>query len=85
MQIIRPSADLRNKYAEVSKQAKEEQQPIFITVNGRGDSVLLNQAMYERLMSELELLRLLAEADQDVRSSQVIEAKQAFDVIKQGL
>ena len=32
---IRPSADLRNHYAEISKQCKEDKEEVIITVNGR--------------------------------------------------
>ena len=38
---IRPSADLRNHYAEISKQCKENKEAVIITVNGRGDTVAL--------------------------------------------
>ena len=42
MSIIIPSADLRNKYPEISRLTKEENKPIFITVNGRGDKVIVS-------------------------------------------
>jgi len=80
--IIRPSADLRNKYAELSRQAREEQQPIYITVNGRGDTVLIHQAVYERQMAELDLLRQLAKAEADASSNRVVDAKSVFDDLK---
>ena len=35
---IRPSADLRNHYNEISKQCKESREAVIITVNGRGES-----------------------------------------------
>ncbi len=54
MKSIRPSSDLRNHYKEVSRQAKTERKPIFITVNGVGDIVILNLEVYEELRSELE-------------------------------
>ena len=63
MENIRPSADLRNKYGEMSRLCKETREPIYITVNGRGDTVLLNFADYRQMVSELELLRNLAEAE----------------------
>ena len=46
MEIIRPSADLRNRYAEISKTCRETRKPVYITVNGRGDTVLLGLAEY---------------------------------------
>lgn len=82
MNSIRPSADLRNQYAELSKQAKEAQKPIYITVNGRGDTVLLNQAVYEKQVAELELLRMLAEADHDIIHNRLVDASTAFDEVE---
>ena len=40
---IRPSADLRNHYNEISKQCRENNEAIIITVNGRGDKENLKQ------------------------------------------
>ena len=85
MNIIRPSADLRNKYAEISKQSKDEQKPIYITVNGRNDTVLINQTVYEQQMAELELLKMLAEAERDVNRGDVIEIEEAFKTVKSQL
>ena len=39
MQNIRPSAELRNKYNEISNLCKETREPVYITVNGHGDTV----------------------------------------------
>ena len=35
-ETIRPSADLRNHYNEVSRQCGENKEAVIITVNGRG-------------------------------------------------
>ena len=34
-ETIRPSADLRNHYSEISKLCKENKEAVIITVNGR--------------------------------------------------
>ena len=49
MAIIRPSADLRNKYNEISKLCHETKQPVYITKNGANDLVLLSNEAYEEL------------------------------------
>lgn len=82
MENIRPSADLRNKYGEMSKLCRETREPIYITVNGRGDTVLLNLADYQQMVSELELLRNLAEAEEDVRLGRVHDAETAFQDLR---
>ena len=57
METIRPSADLRNHDAEISRLCREGRQPVHITVNGRNDTVLLSAADYAQMKGELELLR----------------------------
>ena len=80
--IIRPSADLRNHYNEISKQCREERTPVIITVNGRGDTAVLGLQDYYQMKSELELLRNLAEAENDVREGRVAPMQKTFDDIR---
>lgn len=80
--IIRPSADLRNHYNEISKQCREERTPVIITVNGRGDTAVLGLQDYYQMKSELELLRNLAEAEDDVREGRVAPMQNTFDDIR---
>ena len=56
---IRPSADLRNHYNEISKLYRDNREAVIITVNGRGDTVSLGYEEYCRLKSRLELLEML--------------------------
>lgn len=82
---IRPSSDLRNHYSEISKQCKESREPVIITVNGRGDTVVLGLQQYNQLNSELELLRMLAEAEDDVKNGRVEPVQDMFDDIRSAL
>ena len=66
-ETIRPSADLRNHYNEISKQCREGKEAVIITVNGRGDTVSLSYEEYKNMKSRIELLEILAEAEDDVR------------------
>jgi prevent-host-death family protein len=47
---IRPSADLRNHYNDISKQCKENKEAVIITVNGRGDTVALSYEEYKNII-----------------------------------
>lgn len=78
MENIRPSSDLRNKYNEISNLCKETREPIYITVNGRGDTVLLSIEEFKQMQAELELLKNLAEAEDDVRNNRISAAKDTF-------
>lgn len=85
MEAIRPSSDLRNKYPELSTLVRETGEPVFITVNGREDTVLLGHSQYGRMRAELELLKMLAEAQDDVDKGNVAPVKDTFDDIRKNL
>ncbi|MCD8148930.1 MAG: type II toxin-antitoxin system Phd/YefM family antitoxin [Clostridiales bacterium] len=85
MEAIRPSSDLRNHYSEISKQCREEKSPVIITVNGRGDTAVLGLQDYYQMKSELELLRTLAEAEEDVRAGRIAPMQDTFDDIRKSL
>ena len=63
MPLIRPISDLRNRANEISELCHSEDQPIFITKNGKDDLVVMSQAHYERLHGLLELYQKLGEAE----------------------
>ena len=85
MECIRPSADLRNHYGEMSRICRETKRPISITVNGRGDTVLMNLAAYNQQLAELELLKALAEGDSDIQNGRVGDMQETFDRIRKDL
>lgn len=84
-ETIRPSADLRNHYSEISKQCREENEAVIITVNGRGDTVSLSYEEYKRMKSRIELLEILAETEDDVRNGRVAPISETFDDLRQML
>ena len=53
-ETIRPSADLRNHYSEISKLCKENKEAVIITVNGRGDTVVLSYEEYKNMKALIE-------------------------------
>ncbi|WP_367565813.1 type II toxin-antitoxin system Phd/YefM family antitoxin [Lacrimispora sp.] len=65
---IRSSADLRNRYTEISSLAKESGEPIFITINGAGDGVYMSLEAYEQ-MEERFLMRSRVLAAENARQS----------------
>ena len=67
MALIRPCADLRNNYNEISKICHETNEPMYITKNGTNDLVILSDEAFENIIrknSETEeerIDRLVAE------------------------
>ena len=81
-ETIRPSADLRNHYNEISKQCRENKEAVIITVNGRGDTVSLSYEEYKNMKSRIELLEILAEAEGDVKNGRVAPMSETFDDLR---
>ena len=67
MALIRPCADLRNNYNEISKICHETKEPMYITKNGTNDLVVLSDEAYEEIINtkaeteEERIDRLVAE------------------------
>ena len=81
-ELIRPSADLRNHYSEISRQCRENNEIVIITVNGRGDTVSMGYEEYKRMKARLELLELLAEADNDVKEGREAQIQETFEDLR---
>lgn len=82
---IRPSADLRNHYNEISKQCREDNEVVIITVNGRGDTVSLAYEEYKRMKARIELLEVLSEAEDDVKNGRIAPVSDTFDDLRKML
>lgn len=77
MAIIRPSADLRNHYKEISDICKKTNQPVFITVNGREDTVLVSQELLDELYQTVKLLQEINKGLSDIQEGRTISLEEA--------
>ena len=84
-EIIRPSADLRNHYSEISKECRQNRKTVIITVNGRGDTVSMGYQQYQELKARMELLELLGEAEQDVAEGRILPLDDTFGRLRSEL
>jgi prevent-host-death family protein len=82
MPAIRPSADLRNKYNEISEFCHQYSEPVFITKNGKGDLAVLSIEAYDRLCGKFELYRLLEEGLADERNGNLLSVSEVFDDLR---
>ena len=81
MAIIRPSADLRNHYKEISELCKSSNEPIYITVNGKEDTALIGSDALNELYETIELLTKINRGLQDINDGKVVplsEVKKNF-------
>ena len=63
MPTIRPCADLRNNYNEISRFCHETKQPVFITKNGYNDLVVLSNDAYESMnkLNESKIEKIISD------------------------
>ncbi|MNC70378.1 type II toxin-antitoxin system [compost metagenome] len=81
MPNIKPVSDLRN-YNEVLRDIAEDE-PVFLTKNGRGRYVLLDIKEYEKLKASLNLMSQLAEGEQTAKEKgwmSIEEVEQALGI-----
>lgn len=78
MPNIRPSSDVRNNYQELSKLCKESGMPVYLTVNGKGDTALIDIAVLDSLYARLEVLSDLTRGINDIESGRVKTHEEAF-------
>jgi len=83
MPAIRPSADLRNKYNEISELCHEYSEPVFITKNGTGDLAVMSIEAYEVLTGKLELYKLIDEGLAQVKEGRVKPMKETIKSIRE--
>jgi prevent-host-death family protein len=83
MPTIRPSADLRNKYNEISELCHEYQEPVFITKNGTGDLAVMSIETYELLRGRLELYSLINEGLEQTKNGKIKPMKESIKNIRE--
>lgn len=81
MPRIIPIRDLKDT-AAISQMCNESNEPIYITKNGYGDMVIMSMKAYEEKMYLLDVYAKLADAEEEVRTGQVTEARQALKALR---
>lgn len=85
MPTIRPSADLRNSYNEISQFCHDYSEPVFITKNGKGDLAVMSIEVYEQLKGKMELYNLLEQGLNDEKNGNIRPFADAIADIRKGI
>ncbi|MBQ3702428.1 MAG: type II toxin-antitoxin system prevent-host-death family antitoxin [Oscillospiraceae bacterium] len=81
MPNIRPVSDLRNHFAEITKEAQLSGEPVFLTKNGVGSIVVMSMESYEQnrydsmVYDKLREAELQAASTSERRSHEEVMAK----------
>jgi len=63
--IIRSSTELRQNYNTIAEICRTHRQPVFLTRNGSGDTVLMDMETYSRREDDLATAERLLAAERD--------------------
>lgn len=80
MPNIRPVSDLRNNFAEITREVQASNEPVFLTKNGVGSIVVMSMESYEKRRFESEVYKKLREAEMEALSG--VESYPAEDVMR---
>lgn len=79
---IKPVSYLKLHSADLLNQVNETQRPVIITQNGEPRAVIQDADSYETMRNALGLLKLLAQAENDLRQGDSLLQTQVFDDIE---
>lgn len=79
---IKPVSYLKLHSADLLNQVNETHRPVVITQNGEPRAVLQDAESYENTRAALGLLKLLAQAENDIRGGNVTHQAQVFDNVE---
>ena len=86
MPNIRPLSDLRNHFAEITKEVQLTGEPVFLTKNGVGSIVVMSMESYEQnrydsmVYDKLREAELQAASTTERRSHEAVMAK-AYELL----
>lgn len=69
MPSIRPVSDLRNNFAEITREVQSSGEPVFLTKHGVGSIVVMSMEAYEQNRYESEVYDKLKEAELQARET----------------
>lgn len=73
---------MRNDYNSIAQTAKETQEPVYITKNGEGDTVLMSLDAFERREQMLNLRERLLVAERERIAGQMISLETVEETLR---
>jgi prevent-host-death family protein len=73
---IKPISYVKAHTADVLKQIKEKNNPVIVTQNGEAKAVLMNVNYYQNIMNAINLLKILAIGENDVKNGRTLSAEE---------
>jgi len=75
---IRSITELKKNTNKILQHIHHTGRPLVLTVNGKAKAVLIDAKKYEKTSNALNMLKLLIQAEEDVKAGHLKEAKDFF-------
>ena len=82
---IKPISYLKSRSAELLAQINETHRPVIITQNGEPKAVIQDAESYEKMVNSLNLMKILAHSEKDIREGNTIKQETLFKQIEDKL
>lgn len=82
---IKPITYLKSRAADLLKQINETHRPVIITQNGEPKAVLQDPESYEDMKNALGLLKLITQAEEQIKDNKVKTQDEVFSNLEKKL
>jgi len=82
---IKPITYLKSRAADLLKQINETHRPVIITQNGEPKAVLQDPESYEDMKNALGLLKLITQAEEQIKDNKVKTQDEVFSNLENKL
>ena len=82
---IKPISYLKSRSADLLAQFNETRRPVIITQNGEPKAVIQDAESYEKMVNSLNLMKILAHSEKDIREGKTIKQETLFKQLEDKL
>ncbi len=79
---VQPVSEFRQNAARFVQQVRETRRPLVLTQHGKSAAVLMDVEEYERMVDEMEVLRVIGRGMQDIAEGKVIPHEEVVARVK---
>jgi len=84
-QDIQPLSEFRKKASDFIDRIKNQKRPIILTQHGKSAAVLVDVAVYQRMIDKIDLMEELMEAERQIVRGEVYTHEEAKKRIEENL
>ena len=80
---IRPVSDLRNKFPEIEETVLKTGEPVYLTKNGYGSSVIVSTTFFDETLAKLALYEKIVTSERQIAAGLGKNARASLAAIRE--